>query len=183
MSDESVVKTSYFYWLAAQVGETENKEESSYWALLSLLHEKPFRWVLARDENRALDGCGLREQFCTDVDMAPSLAEFLEGPCSILEMMVALSIRCENDVMRDYEFGDRTSQWFWSMVVTLGLGKMDDCNFDEDVVNDILERFMNREHSANGEGGLFRIEETGLDARKLEIWFQMNWYLNGLIGD
>ena len=41
-------------------------------------------------------------------------------------MMIALAIRCEEHIMDDPDAGDRTGQWFWSMLVSLGLGSMDE---------------------------------------------------------
>ena len=36
--------------------------------------------------------------------------------CSVLEMMIALAIRCEEHIMDDPDVGNRTGQWFWKDV-------------------------------------------------------------------
>lgn len=78
--------------------------------------------------------------------------------------------------MTNSQYGDRTSQWFWNMIVNLGLGKMTDDNFNEAETCRILSRFMNREYGPNGEGGLVRVYDHG-DLRQVEIWYQVMWYL------
>lgn len=79
--------------------------------------------------------------------------------------------------MCDDSFGNRTGEWFWTMLVNLGLGHMSNAHYDEAEVDYILERFVNREYSPQGEGGLFVVKNPQSDMRKVEIWYQMCWYL------
>ena len=97
--------------------------------------------------------------------------------CSVLEMMIALSMRCEEQIMDDPDIGNRTGQWFWDMIDNLGLGNMSDSKFDSLYVDEVLQRFLNRDYKRNGEGGLFTINRRGLDMRSVEIWYQMCWHL------
>ena len=78
-------------------------------------------------------------------------------------------------------YGDRTAQWFWSMIKTLGLYSMTDDNFDFDYVSLVIDRFLNREYAPNGEGGLFKINNCEYDLRKIEIWYQLCWYLDRFV--
>jgi hypothetical protein len=103
------------------------------------------------------------------------------GPCSILEMMVALAIRCEEEIMYDPDIGDRTAQWFWCMIANLGLGGITDDVYDRAYVDDILIRLLYREYEPDGRGGLFRIRNCEYDLREVEIWCQMLWYLNTIV--
>ena len=102
-------------------------------------------------------------------------------PCSVLEMMIAMAYRGEEQIMDDYNYGDRTGQWFWNMLSSLGLSKMSDLYFDEAYVSDIINRFLNREYEPNGKGGLFTIENTEYDLREVDIWTQFMWYLEDFI--
>ena len=97
---------------------------------------------------------------------------------SILEMMLALAIRCEETIMTDDRYGDRTGEWFWNMIVSLGLGTMNDSRYDRKYINIIIEKFNNRDYKPNGEGGLFTIKNIKKDMRNIEIWYQMCWYLD-----
>lgn len=79
--------------------------------------------------------------------------------------------------MYDPDLGDRTSEWFWDMIVNLGLDRMDDWGFDYDSFDETMERLLNRKYDKNGYGGLFYIEGTRIDMRKTEIWYQLNYWL------
>lgn len=96
-------------------------------------------------------------------------------------MMIALAIRCEEHIMEDPDIGNRTGQWFWSMLVSLGLGSMSDVQFDPVRVDEILDRFMDHDYAPDGKGGLFTIRNHRFDMRSMEIWYQMNCYLNEII--
>jgi hypothetical protein len=92
-------------------------------------------------------------------------------------MMVALAIRCES-VMDDTSFGDRTGQWFWGMISSLGLGSMNDSRFDIDYVEDCVTRFLERDYEPDGRGGLFTIRHCDRDMRDVEIWTQLWLYID-----
>ena len=102
----------------------------------------------------------------------------ITGPCSVLEMMIALAIRCEETIMDNPLYGDRTAQWFWRMMSNLGLGLMTDDIYDRDLVKQKIDRFLNREYDPDGKGGLFYIRGCAEDLRNVEIWAQLCWYLD-----
>ena len=114
-------------------------------------------------------------------DDCDDILDCLDGPCSILEMMVALAIRCEEGIMDDPDIGDRTGQWFWGMVTNLGLGSMSDENFDRKYVDEVIERFLNRKYDPDGRGGLFRVRNCKYDLREVEIFHQLCWYLDNIV--
>jgi hypothetical protein len=153
----------------------------SYRKLFTFLHDVEFVHFVPHDENRADDGIALRYRYC-QIHRCEDMEYYLSGPCSVLEMMVALAIRCEERIMCDFEKGDRTAQWFWSMITSLGLGGMTDYNFNEWVAGDIITRFLNREYDRDGKGGLFTIRRWNRDARDVEIWHQLLAYCNNLTG-
>ena len=95
-------------------------------------------------------------------------------PCSVLEMLIALAYRCE-ELRHDPEYGDRTGQWFWEMIVNLKLDEFDDANYNETKVTQIVNRFLSRKYQPNGKGGLFFIANPREDLRKVDIWMQMQW--------
>lgn len=61
----------------------------------------------------------------------------------MLEMMIALAIRCEETIMDDPRYGNRTKQWFWNMMKSLGLSYMNDDCFDRDKFHEIRINFQN----------------------------------------
>lgn len=179
------INNEYFEWLCKLIGEDRHAEQISFKKLLMSLHGTPFRYIITKDKNRAEDGLDLRWQFIQErysdsYYNQELLVTDINGPCSVFEMMVALARRCENTIMDDPVYGDRTGQWFWGMITTLGLGSMIDFNFDRLKVETIIERFLNREYEPNGRGGLFLVRNCDRDVRELEIWHQLCWYLDSI---
>ena len=173
------IRNEYFDWMIDLVNANRGPKEISYIKLLEYLHNTEFTYLILRDRNRAEDGVDLRYRFGL-IRKHPEYPEYLSGPSSVLEMMIALAIRCEECIMDDPAYGNRTSQWFWGMIVSLGLGGMTDAIFDRDYVEECLTRFLNREYERNGKGGLFTVKGTRRDMRKMEIWYQLNAYLNSI---
>lgn len=175
--------TEYFRWLSDLACGDRYSTGISYSKLLYHLHNTTFRYSMLMDENRAEDGKDLRYRFAISecYDESPELIlDCLDGPCSVLEMMVALSIRCEETIMDDTDYGDRTRQWFWDMIINLGLGSMTDDRFDVRFVDEVLNRFLDREYEPNGVGGLIMIINCDVDLRTIEIWRQLCLYLDSI---
>lgn len=173
---EDRIRADYFEWMYELMCGDRFAESISYRQLFTFLHEVEFTYFIPYDENRALDGISLRYNYCLNHD-CEDLEYCLAGPCSVLEMLVALAIRCEKN-MDNPEKGDRTGQWFWTMITNLGLGAMSDNNFNEWLVNDVITRFLEREYEPDGRGGLFRVRGWHRDMRTAEIWHQLLAYMN-----
>lgn len=177
------VEQEYFNWMYNLVCEGRFSKENSYEKLISYLHDREFIFSISKDSNRAEDGEDLRYRFTYEMykyEDRDYIIDCLSRPCSILEMMIALAIRCE-ETMDDPSIGDRTSQWFWRMVVNLGLGSMYDRHFDMHYVDDVIDKFLNRDYEPDGKGGLFRVRNCEYDMRNVEIWSQLCYYLDSII--
>ena len=172
------LSNEYFEWLNSIVAHKHCPKELSYRKLLIALHGMEFKYSIQKDKNRATDGLDLRCRFFLECNY-DEREECLTGPCSVLEMMVALALKCE-EIMDNTMIGNRTGQWFWGMVVNLGLGAMTDSRFDRDYVTDTINRFLARDYQPDGEGGLFRVRHCDADLRRVEIWWQMCWYLDSI---
>lgn len=181
-----MIKDLYFNWLCDLVNGTRFSRQRSYRKLLRQLDSIDFVWTLPMDENRAEKGAGLRRRYIlengyTSYDEYDAMMYELDRPCSVLEMMIALALDCEEHIMDDPAMGNRTGQWFWGMIVSLGLGAMNDANYDPEYVDDVISRFLYREYEPNGRGGLFTIKNCDRDLRDVEIWTQLSWYLGTII--
>ena len=181
--NRNTLNNEYFQWMYDLVIGDEPTRHSSYQRLLSYLHNREFVYTIGMDGNRAEDGIDLRYRFAYENDYDDAMvARYLDDkPCSILEMMVALAIRCEEHIMDNPDVGNRTGQWFWNMVETLGLISMDDRHFDERYTESVVDRFLNRDYKRNGKGGLFEVKNCRRDLRGVEIWYQMCWYLDSIL--
>lgn len=172
------IEDEYFEWMYQMV------LGKGYRNLLSYLYDIPFKFILDMDYNRICDGCDLRYKFGHDTHIPSRVIDLkLDNlDCSVLEVMVALSIRMEESILCDPDYGDRTSIWFWEMIKSLGLYHMDDDNFDEQFVRDVIERFMDRDYEPNGRGGLFTVRNARCDMRDVDIWYQMCMYVDNILG-
>ena len=178
------VREEYFRWLYNLVSENRYADTISYRKLLRHLHDIEFTYSIRRDKNRAEDGMSLRYRFamhCYGDAAIDYVLDILDGPCSVLEMMVGLAVRCEKWIMDDPRFGDRTGQWFWNMITNLGLGSVKDERYDARVVDIAIKRLLNREYEPDGEGGLFRVKNCDVDMRSIEIWRQLSRYVNSIM--
>ena len=171
----------YIRWLHSLIGD--DRMNSDYSRLFDYLFHKNFEYIIGLDSNRAADGIDLRYRFVYEHKYGHMIPiSYIDGgrACSVLEMMIALAIRCES-IMFDPDVGDRTHIWFWEMITNLGLDVMTNDRFGERDADTIVTRLLNREYGPNGEGGLFTIRNCKYDLRHVEIWYQAMWYLDDYI--
>lgn len=171
----------YFEWMYRLV--CKDLKGVSYRRLLGQMYDTPFDYSISMDGNRAEDGVDLRYRFGYEKHIEGSaVASYLDNKnCSVLEMMVALAMRCEEHIMDNPDIGDRTGKWFLDMIRNLGLDKMTDAYFDKNYVAMVLNRFLNRDYKPNGEGSLFTVHHGKIDMRSVEIWYQAMWYLDEIL--
>lgn len=175
------IRNKYFEWMYDLVCSDRFSENRSFRKLLTYLYETDFTCYLRSDMDRVTDGIDLRYRFAYLHKDYPDAERYLTGPCSVLEMMVALAIRCEETIMSDPKYGDRTAQWFWKMITNLGLGSMLDDRFDMYHLESVIDLFLRREYEPDGRGGLFVLKNCDYDLRDVDIWTQMNWYINTIV--
>jgi hypothetical protein len=174
------MRQDYFEWLYdLACGDNDN-----FTKLCEFLDSVEFIYTLPMDDNRYSDGISLRYRFGYECDIPSSViaAELDTTPCSVFEMMTALALRIEEDIMSK-KGEDRTSEWFMSMIRSLGLEGMNDDRFHIPTAERVIDIFLNRNYNADGEGGLFTIENRPgrKDLRDVEIWYQAMWYVNDIL--
>ena len=139
------IKDMYYDWMISLIGV---EHASRYSKLIRYLDRIPFRYTMSMDENRMIDGIDLRYRFgyehCIDRRIIAGTIGNIQ--CSFLEMMIALSLRCEENITYDPKMGDRLPQWFWEMISSLGLYNETDEYFDESKVRIILNNFYNHDY-------------------------------------
>lgn len=163
------IESTYFNWLVAKVMRLENPTPSlTYWKLLQLLHHTEFVWIVPNDDNRVQDGLDLRPEFLREAHLDEN-ALFNGLGCSVLEMFIAFARRIEFDT------DEPLSNWFWIFVEHLGLSDFNDSvfdNVDPFVVADMLTTFIWRTYPPDGRGGMFPLQHSKNDQRKIEVWYQ-----------
>lgn len=152
--------------------------------MLKHLYVNPFHPLLSDDENRVKDALDLRHdyQYQQPESLLPEKNHPFSQPkrCRILELMVALAKRCEDQIMTNTNLGNRTGFWFWSMVESLGLINLLDSNWSsesEEKAQRAIYLFITRKYNQDGKGGLFTIPEIDTNMRSISIWYQAMYYL------
>lgn len=156
--------SDYYLWLESLVNDGNHSK------LIRYLYESPYRWQFTLDENRAAGGLNLRGKFAYENGI--NIQDVGVGPCSILEMLIALADRMVEILTMD--IGD----WFWDLMRNLGLDRFDDAHFDEGGINYILNVWLDRHYDEHGNGSLFPLREYPGDCRNLDIWGQMNAWIS-----
>ena len=176
------LKYGYFDWMTSLV-IPDVRERSEYSRLLASLDDNVFYFTIPLDENRYIDGMALRNRFAYEngINEDYILQEFDNKRCSMLEMLVALSLRIEEQIMEDSDIGNRIGVWFFEMIKSLNLFHMTDDNFDPGWVRYRLDVLLNHKYDYNGDGGLFKVNRPRQDLRSVEIWYQMVWYLDSIM--
>jgi len=146
----------------------------TYWNVSRILHSLPFTYTIDLDENRKNDGLDLRVSLLENSDRTSREdIWWFDYPCSVLEMIVALSDRMSLQTsLTRYHY-------FLEILHNLGIDLDDDEPEDSiysPVVNSV-ETMLGRSYNYDGRGGMFPLERPRQDQRKVEIWYQMGAYL------
>lgn len=166
----------YFDWLCSWVCD-HKRSKRKYYYLLKLLFETDFIYLKQFDMNRAIDGEDLRYRFRDETGLEVFDPGF-KTQCRVLEMLVALSIRIQNDYMDNPIDGDQTSRWFWDMIFNLELLEFDNAHYDYDTAYYRLMRFLTCKYDYDGRGGLFTIQDPDMPVYDMEIWTQADIWVD-----
>ena len=103
MKYEDQVRNRYFEWLYNYACKGRISEHISFRKLFINLYDTQFDFYIRNDVNRAMDGVNLRYRFATVIQNDEAF-DILDGPCSVLEMILALAIRIEETIMEGCSF-------------------------------------------------------------------------------
>lgn len=178
-ASDSVIQESYLNWLCTIGGADDNAFGNGYHILFKVLHEIPFKVILERDNNRLSDALRLREMF-KDVSCY-ALYDCIDNmPVSFLELLISLALRMEF-IISSSEDIDETAQWVWVLLSNLNLIWYDDTTWDDNKeleVYYICQSVMSRAYNSTGQGGFFPLKDSKDDQRNVELWYQLNYFLN-----
>ena len=178
----------YIEWLLSKVSSKET--EVDYSTLFNILYQTSVNLENMKelDSNRYQDGRMLRFRFETErandilgIFSQDDLRRFEDRPCSMLELLIALSLRMEEQIIGNLRYGDRTGQWFWEMLTNLGVGYMTNERFNNVEYRRCVSNFMNYAYDPDGKGCLFRSEhKTIAEMTMLDVWYQMHEHLKDI---
>lgn len=171
------IREDYFNWLTS-LASNLCSDFGEYNLLFEYLYFRIFISDIGNDMDRASDGKELRHRFAENSNYTyRDVYLYLDDPCNMLELIVALAFRCDDFVLAEPD-DERTGYWIYSMLHSLQLDGLTDDRFDEDYASEAIDIFLNHEYRYNGEGGLFVVNYPPADMRTAEIWCQMNWFLD-----
>ena len=178
-ASDSVVRESYLGWLETIGGAYNVDLDKHYNCLFSALHQIPFNVIIDRDNNRLCDAKNLREAFKEDTRYAIYDA-IDEMPISFLEILISLALRMEFIISASEDI-DETPKWVWLLLINLNLDVFDDSTWDDNSEMEVIfiaQRVMDRLYDVDGYGGFFPLKDSREDQREVELWYQLNAYLN-----
>lgn len=150
-----------------------------YSLLLNCLFDIPFRSYVEMDNNRIEDAIYMRKEYLyDDISRGIDVSIVEDRYVSVLEVLIALAKRMENDILCDpMEEIDHSADHFWLFLRNLGVERYSNGRFLEAEVRDKCEKWVRREYKKDGTGSIFPIRKPKNDQRKIEIWAQMHAYL------
>ncbi|AWN05998.1 hypothetical protein SEA_PHERRYCRUZ_41 [Streptomyces phage PherryCruz] len=174
--DAAPLDELYFRWLYDQVALVDEQDESlTYWTLFRQMFKTKYLWLVPLDENRLEDGKALRIHFLREQGLSREDVDpgWIEIECSFLELVVALAHHLE------FHAGGTVPYWFWKLMENIDLrGYHDGIRaYPEDEIEGILYSVMFRQYNRHGEGGFFPLREPCEDQRGVELWYQLEAYV------
>lgn len=160
-----VRESDYYIWLYELVGGRR-----AYTKLIRQLDTIPYTWAFTLDANRSAGGINLRSRYSYEASVDADNVR--SGPCTVLEMLVGVADQMVTQLSEDI------STWFWVMIENLGLTKYTNDNYNAQGVEFIIMTWLNHEYQPNGVGSIFPLKNYPGDCRNLEIWNQMNAWIN-----
>jgi hypothetical protein len=166
----------YYDWLVTQI---DIRGARTFNELFGRMHELEFVWFVPNDDNRVQDGLDLRNEFLNKHGHASrretrDFSEAMNKGATVLEVLVALSRRVA------FTAGGHPKQWAWKLIENLDLDKSSDplTRHKHEKVDEILDSLIWRTYHRDGQGGFFPLNWADQDQTKVEIWYQMNKYVN-----
>ena len=164
-------RPEYFEWLCSYIS-IPGINTTNYISVLNYLFTIPFKEVNSMDVNRIKDAFNLRIDFCREFNISCSD----NGPTiSVFEVLVALSIRCERDIIGE-PGNELWGRLFWDMLHNLSVD-IPNSQFNEELVDIHINRWLDRSYNNDGVGGAFPLKKPSSDQTKVELWYQMQSYI------
>ena len=169
------LKKGYFNHLVEIVCNKQH-HRMDYIPLLDLLNSIPFVVMVDMDENRADYGAFLRKRWLQNEDLYEYLYEFDDDKVSVLEVLIGIAQRLEDQV-GDVMEGDHTSDRFWEILHNLDIEKYDSKNYKPLNIKEKVRNWMLRKYKNDGSGSIFPIKNVVKNYNSLQIWDQMSIYV------
>ena len=186
----------YFTWLVDyKTNLVKDDLRFSHGFVARRMFEYNFSAFVKFDENRISDGYNLRRYYNNHRSRGRLLHrnDLMNEPVSVLEVLIALADRMVTQIIPKNNDIETTHDCLMLMFENLGLYKITDSVINHlrfsqkghffEMIDQSITRFVDRTYDRFGRGGIFPLQYSKVDQRKVELWYQMNEYLiaNGYI--
>lgn len=181
-------QNDYHEWLLRLIEEHHIEDpEFSHTILLERLSRISYSSPIKGDRNRADDGVYLRWRFENETGHPRGSFSETHAPPSFLEVFIALAERMYFGSTND-DLMESVRDCFWLMMSNMNLESMVDAMYMDDPeyfdirVDEICSIVIEHKYTKLGVGGPFPVTrfthvlDRG-DARRTELWYQMQGYL------
>lgn len=179
------MRHEYFEWLVSKVTSPAVPADAQARIVLQVLRDIRIQDLpMADDAPRLEDGKQLRINFIDDTGMSVQSYDDIADPefgfCTVLELLIALSIRMD-DIMRDpLDPSSSVPSCFWGMVSTMVGQPFYPCSYwtfsantsPAEVVAESSMKFLGRQYGPTGHNGNIFTDMSGIDLRAIDIWAQ-----------
>lgn len=152
--------------------ETGLNSRGDYVEIAHLLFDIPFKAALTLDLNRSYDALVLREEIIS------RRGNKYSGQPNCLEVLWCLALDMSDLSLEGDGYSDPTDD-FWELFSNLGLQKFKEMGSISEAreAHFLINNWLDRRYDRSGNGGIFPLRKAGTDQRKVEIWYQMQEYL------
>lgn len=155
----------YYNWLMDIIGGP-----GDYSLVLNYLYHEEYSSPISMDENRAEDGLEMRYYYEVDTGKICDKT----GPCTVLEMMIGLAYRVENDFLYDPKVGNRVGKWFWDMFFNANLENL----YVSGQKKWANGHFYGAKVDRHGRLELFKMAQKPPNWDDFEVWKQLCRYIS-----
>lgn len=127
--------------------ENPHHKVADYSRLMDCLFNIPFYAFVKMDNNRIEDAIYMRNEYLSSDNLRGINTSIIKDRyISVLEVLIALAKRMENDILCDpMEEIDHSSDHFWLFIRNLGLENMTNIAFDGDFIREKVTKWVHRE--------------------------------------
>lgn len=165
----------YLIWLEDQIDD--GVVDSDFLCdVCGVLYDIPYQPMVEDDMNRFGDGYNLHRRYLEEEGIdgltCNSSGEYRNEEPVVLEVLVALCIRLEHDILGE-PGNEHPERWFWQMIKNFGI----DENSSDTDIETIIVNWMEGMYGYDGQGGPFVLKNYDGDVRDLGLWDQAQHYI------
>lgn len=158
----------YIKWICDQLGLRVTK----WRGVMSNLNKIPYRWYIDTDENRAVEGLNLRNDYFKDRGF--NRIDSDNSDCTVLEMLVSLANRLNLDYV-GYPGDEKNGLIFIDFCKNLGIiseeSDENQCySGDFEDISESVDAWLDGDFEENGDGSPFYVPSGDINLQNLSVW-------------